>query len=48
MADLTQIGATFNDATRLLVGGVWNTVNAGGNAAKITDDLQTVQTELQA
>jgi hypothetical protein len=50
MADVTlaQIGATFNDSTRLLVGGVWNTVNSGGNAAAITNDLQTVQTELQA
>jgi hypothetical protein len=46
-ATLAQIGATFNDATRLLVGGVWNTVGGSGNAAAITSDLQTVQTELQ-
>jgi hypothetical protein len=47
-ATLAQIGATFNEATRLLVGGVWNTVGGSGNAATITNDLQTVQTELQA
>ena len=28
--DFAQIGATFNDATTALAGGVWNTVNGGG------------------
>jgi hypothetical protein len=44
---LAQIGATFNDATTQLVGGVWNTVS-GGNAAAVTADLQSVQSELRA
>ena len=42
-----QIGNVFNDATTKLVGGVWNTVNSGGNAASIQSDLQSVQSNLQ-
>src|ERR1700730_19172726 len=41
-----KIGATFNDATTLLVGGVWNTVNSGGNADHLLTDFATVQGEL--
>jgi hypothetical protein len=44
---LAEIGAAFNDATTMLVGGVWNTANMGGNATPILNDLQTVQTGLQ-
>src|SRR5262249_18374041 len=46
-------GATFNDATRFLVGGLWqNAVEEGaqgnGSVFKYVGDLQAVQTGLQA
>src|SRR5690242_5121590 len=43
-----DLGTTFNDATTKLIGGVWNTVNAGGNQTSLLDDLQQVQSGLQA
>ena len=52
-ADFAQLGATFNDATRALVGGLWqNVVEEGGqgngSVFKYVNDLQAVQTGLQA
>ena len=47
----SDLGVTFNDATRSLVGGLWqNVVEEGGQGngsiVKYTDDLTTVQTGL--
>jgi hypothetical protein len=52
-ADLTQLGATFNDATRALVGGLWqNVVEEGGqgngSVFRYLNDLETVRAGLQA
>src|SRR5690242_5523212 len=52
-ADFAQLGATFNDATRALVGGLWqNVVEEGGqgtgSAGRYVNDLQAVQQGLQA
>jgi hypothetical protein len=52
-ADFAQLGATFNDATRALVGGLWqNAVEEGGqgngSVFKYVNDLQAVQSGLQA
>jgi hypothetical protein len=52
-ADFAQLGATFNDATRALVGGLWqNAVEEGGqgtgSAGRYVSDLQAVQQGLQA
>src|SRR3979409_2383264 len=52
-ADFAQLGATFNDATRALVGGLWqNAVEEGGqgngSVFRYVSDLQSVQTGLQA
>jgi hypothetical protein len=52
-ADFAQLGATFNDATRALVGGLWqNAVAEGGqgngSVFRYVNDLQSVQTGLQA
>jgi hypothetical protein len=52
-ADFAQLGATFNDATRALVGGLWqNAVEEGGqghgSVFRYVNDLQAVQTGLQA
>ena len=49
----SDLGVTFNDATRFLVGGLWqNVVEEGGQGngsiVKYTDDLTTVQTGLTA
>jgi hypothetical protein len=49
----SDLGATFNDATRFLVGGLWqNAVEEGGqglgSVGKYTTDLTNVQTGLQA
>jgi hypothetical protein len=49
----SDLGATFNDATRFLVGGLWqNAVEEGGqgtgSVGKYTADLTNVQTGLQA
>jgi hypothetical protein len=49
----SDLGATFNDATRSLVGGLWqNVVEEGGQGngsiVKYTDDLSAVQTGLTA
>jgi hypothetical protein len=49
----SDLGATFNDATRFLVGGLWqNAVEEGaqgnGSVLKYTGDLTTVQTGLTA
>ena len=46
-------GTLFNDATRFLEGGLWqNTVSEGdqgfGSAGRVVNDLQTIQTDLQA
>ena len=51
-ADFAALGATFNDATRALVGGLWqNTVEEGGqgfgSVFRYVNDLQAVQTGLQ-
>jgi hypothetical protein len=51
--DFAELGATFNDATRALVGGLWqNVVEEGGqghgSVVRYTDDLTTVQSGLQA
>jgi uncharacterized protein YeaO (DUF488 family) len=51
--DFAQLGATFNDATRALVGGLWQTAveEAGqglGSVHRYTADLQSVQQGLQA
>ena len=48
-----DLGATFNDGTRALVGGLWqNVVEEGGqghgSVVRYTNDLTTVQTGLQA
>ena len=52
-ADFAQLGATFNDATRALVGGLWqNAVAEGGqgngSVFRYVNDLQSMQTGLQA
>src|SRR5262249_26994663 len=52
-ADFTTLGATFNDATRALVGGLWqNVVEEGGqgfgSVIRYANDLATVQQGLQA
>lgn len=52
-ADFAALGATFNDATRFLVGGLWqNAVEEGGqgpgSVVKYVSDLQSVQQGLQA
>jgi hypothetical protein len=49
----SDLGATFNDATRALVGGLWqNVVEEGGQGngsiVRYTNDLTNVQTGLQA
>src|ERR1700737_446742 len=49
----SDLGATFNDATRALVGGLWqNAVEEGGqghgSVGRYTNDLTTVQTGLLA
>jgi hypothetical protein len=49
----SDLGATFNDATRFMVGGLWqNAVEEGGqglgSVGKYTTDLTNVQTGLQA
>jgi hypothetical protein len=49
----SDLGATFNDATRALVGGLWqNAVEEGGQGngsiVRYTSDLTNVQTGLQA
>ena len=49
----SDLGTTFNDATRALVGGLWqNVVQEGGQGngsiVRYTHDLTTVQTGLQA
>jgi hypothetical protein len=51
--DFASLGASFNDATRALVGGLWqNAVEEGGqgfgSVGRYVGDLQTVQTGLQA
>jgi hypothetical protein len=51
--DFAQLGATFNDATRALVGGLWqNVVEEGGQGLgsvfRYVSDLQAVQQGLQA
>src|SRR2546430_839386 len=51
--DFAQLGAVFNDATRALVGGLWqNVVEEGGQGLgsvfRYVNDLQTVQQGLQA
>jgi hypothetical protein len=51
--DFAQLGATFNDATRALVGGLWqNVVEEGGqgngSVFRYVSDLQTVQQGLEA
>jgi hypothetical protein len=51
--DFAQLGAAFNDATRALVGGLWqNVVEEGGQGLgsvfRYVKDLQTVQQGLQA
>ena len=53
IATFAQAGAVFNDATRLLEGGLWrNVVEEGGqgfgSAAAVVTDLQSVQAALQA
>jgi hypothetical protein len=53
IATFAQAGAVFNDATRLLEGGLWrNVVEEGGqgfgSAGAVVTDLQTVQAALQA
>jgi hypothetical protein len=53
IATFAQAGAVFNDATRLLEGGLWqNVVEEGGqglgSAGAVVTDLQTVQATLQA
>ena len=52
VATFAQTGAVFNEATRLLEGGLWqNIVEEGGQglgSAGAVADLQTVQTSLQA
>jgi hypothetical protein len=44
---LAQIGATFSDATTMLVVGALNTVNSGGNSASVLKDPQMIQADLQ-
>src|SRR3954452_11687668 len=51
--DFAQLGATFNDATRALVGGLWqNAVEEGGqgngSVFRYVNDLQSVSQGLQA
>src|SRR6266568_815526 len=51
--DFAQLGATFNDATRALEGGLWqNVVEEGaqgfGSVFRYVNDLQTVKAGLQA
>src|SRR3984893_2739073 len=51
--NFSDLGATFNDATRALVGGLWqNAVEEGGqghgSVGRYTNDLTTVQTGLLA
>ncbi len=51
--DFAQLGTIFNDATRALVGGLWqNTVEEGGqgfgSVFRYVNDLTSVQTGLQA
>src|SRR6266851_4256481 len=51
--DFAVLGATFNDATRALVGGLWqNVVEEGGqghgSVLRYVADLQTVSQGLQA
>ena len=51
--DFATLGATFNDATRALVGGLWqNVVEEGGqgngSVFRYVSDLQTIQQGLQA
>lgn len=52
-ADLAQLGATFNDATRALVGGLWqNVVEEGGQGLgsvfRYMNDLESVRAGLQS
>src|SRR5262249_49360620 len=51
--DFTTLGATFNDATRAMVGGLWqNVVEEGaqgnGSVFRYVSDLQTITQGLQA
>ncbi len=51
--DFATLGGTFNDATRALVGGLWQTaVEEGGQGTgsvfRYVNDLQTVQSGIQA
>src|SRR3981189_2772924 len=51
--EFAQLGAAFNDATRALVGGLWqNVVEEGGqgngSVFRYVNDLSAVQTGLQA
>jgi trimeric autotransporter adhesin len=51
VADIDQAGAVFNDATRLLDGGLWSTPNDSNNqenyATMVTGDLNVVAMDLQ-
>ena len=51
--DFAQLGATFNDATRALVGGLWQNAipeagQGNGSVVRYVNDLQTVQSGIQA
>lgn len=51
--DFAQLGATFNDATRALVGGLWQNAveeagQGNGSVFRYVDDLNTVKAGLQA
>jgi len=49
--DLAQAGATFNDATRLLDGGLWSQPNANDQAPYLglfTDDINAVLSDVKA
>ena len=49
--DLAQAGATFNDATRLLDGGLWSQPNANNQAPYLglfTADINAVLSDLKA
>lgn len=50
--DFAQLGATFNDATRALVGGLWQNAipeagQGNGSVVRYVNDLQTVQSGIQ-
>jgi hypothetical protein len=51
--DFNTLGATFNDATRALVGGLWQTTveeagQGNGSVFRYVDDLQTVASGIQS